>query len=195
MFLLPSHLGAQTDANSLLVSSEELSIYAVVLDSSPKLGASSHPLVADSTSTFSCNKTICNGFLMGGCNGLRLQDETPSDRMDIVKRDFPELQKETSSNFILQNDKCATIIPKIPSSSNYHMFSDPEIPRDWKYSYLVYFSRVGFNPEHTQALLYVGLVSATNPKDSQGNHFILKMLSGKWVLGKGSPIWQFTPTE
>lgn len=192
---MPSHLGAQSTANSTSVSSEELSIYAMVLDTSPKLGLSSRPLIADSTSTFSCNKTSCNGFLMGSCNGMRSEGETIPDRMSYVKRDIPELQETTISSFIEQNQICAHFNSKIPTAANYHMFSDPEIPKDWKYSYLVYFSRVGFNSEHTQALLYVGLVSATDAKNSQGSHVILTKLSGKWVLGEGSAIWQMSSLE
>jgi hypothetical protein len=195
MLSMPYHPGAQASANSISVSNEELLIYAMVLDTSPKLGPSSHPLIADSTSTFSCNKTSCNGFLMGRCNGMRGEGETISDRISYVKRDIPELQEKTISSFIEQNQECANINSKIPTVSNYHMFSDPAIPKDWKYSYLVYFSRVGFNPEHTQALLYIGLVSRTNANNSQGSHFILTKLSGKWVLGASSPVWQMSPPE
>jgi hypothetical protein len=192
---IANYFCAQSSANSTSVSNEELSIYAAVLDTSPNLGPSNRPFIADSTSTFSCNKTSCNGFLLGNCNGMRSEGETISDRISKVKRDIPVLQESTISSFIEQNQKCAKIDSKIPTASNYHMFSDSEISKDWKYSYLVYFSRVGFNPGHTQALLYVGLVSATDPKDSKGAHFILTKISSKWVLGESSSVWQMAPPE
>jgi hypothetical protein len=195
MLSMPGYLGAQSAANLTSVSNEELAIYAMVLDTSPKFGPSSRPLIADYTSTFSCNNTSCNGFLMGRCNGMRSEGETISDRISYVKRDIPELQETTISSFIELNQICAHISSKIPTVSNYHMFNDPEIPKDWQYSYLVYFSRVGFNPEYTQALLYVGLVSATDAKNSHGYHFILTKLSGKWVLGESSDVWQMSPAE
>ncbi|MGB7984147.1 MAG: hypothetical protein WCF54_03210 [Terracidiphilus sp.] len=195
LFPTPNHLDAQSPANSTSVSNEELSIYAIVLDTSPKLGSSSRPFIADSTSTFSCDKTSCNGFLMGSCNGMRSEGETISDRISYVKHDISVLQETTISSFIEQNKQCAKIDSKIPTASNYHMFNDKEIPNDWKYSYIVYFSRVGFNSDHTQALLYIGLVSATDPKNSKGAHFILTKISGKWVLGDSSSIWQMAPSE
>jgi len=188
-------LGAQSDTDAISVTDEELSIYAMVLDTHPKLGPSSHPLIANSTSTFSCDKEICNGFLIGHCNGMRGEGETVSDRISYVKRDIPELQEKTISNFVIQNQKCARISTKIPTAANYHLFNDPQIPKDWHYSYLVYFSRVGFNPEHTQALLYIGLASATDASNSQGFHFVLTKVTGKWVLGKGSIVWQMAPPE
>lgn len=190
-----NRLGAQPATDAISVTDEELSIYAMVLDTHPKLGPSSHPLIASSTSTFSCDKENCNGFLIGRCNGMRGEGETVSDRISFVKRDIPELHEKTLSSFIEQNQQCVSIRSRIPTATNYHLFNDPQIPKDWHYSYLVYFSRVGFNPEHTQALIYVGFVSATDARKSQGFHFILTKVSGKWVLGEGSSVWQMTPAE
>jgi hypothetical protein len=194
-FISISNLGAQSSTGSPAVSSEEIAIYATVLDTLPWLGPSSRPLIADSTSTFSCSKASCNGFLMGSCDGLRNEGETIADRMSLVKRDIPVLQAATASNFVGLNQACASIKSKIPTAADYRLFSDQKIPENWKYSYLVYFSRVGFNAEHTQALVYVGLVSSTNSKNSGGNHFILKMSSGKWILGEGSSFWQMDSPE
>jgi hypothetical protein len=195
MLLLPAHFHGQSPANSTSVSAEELWVYAAVLDSLPTLGTSSRPLIADSTSTFACDEGICNGFMIGSCNGLRSYNETPSERMAVVKRDLPELQMNTITSFVEQNGKCASITGKIPTLSNYHLLSDRDIPKTWKYSYLVYFSRVAFNSEHTQALLNVGLMSATNVSDSKGRYIVLKKISGKWVLGKGSAVWQLSAPE
>jgi hypothetical protein len=195
VLLLPAQFEGQSSTNSTSVSAEELLVYAAVLDSLPKLGSSSRPLIADKTSTFACDETICNGFTIGSCNGLRGDNETPSERMAVVKHDLPELQLNTISSFIEQNGKCASITGRIPTFSNYHLFSDREIPKSWKYSYIVYFSRVAFNPEHTQALLNVGLMSVTNASDSKGRYVVLKNISGKWVLGEGSAMWQLSAAE
>jgi hypothetical protein len=195
LLAMPNHLGAQTSSDTTSVTNEELLIYAMVLDTHPNIGPAGRPLIANSTSTFSCDKENCNGFLIGHCNGMRGEGETISDRVSYVKRDIQDLQETTISNFVEQNQKCASISSKIPTATNYHLFNDPQIPKDWHYSYLVYFSRVGFNPEHTQALLYVGFVSATDARKSQGFHFILTKVSGKWVLGEGSSVWQMAPAE
>jgi hypothetical protein len=174
---------------------DELAVYAAVLDSSEKLGPTSRPLIADTTSTFACATTICNGFSMGGCNGLRTANETPSERLATVKRDIPDLQADTVSSFEQQNQKCISVRHDIPTTAGYHLFNDADIPKTWKYSFLVYFSRVGFNPQHTQALVNVGRMSATNAKDSGGEYLILNKKSGKWVLGEGSPVWELEPRQ
>jgi hypothetical protein len=195
MLLLPAKFHGQSPANSASVSDEELLVYAAVLDFLPKPGGSSRPLIADSTSTFACDEKVCNGFMIGSCNGLRSHNETPSERMAIVKRDLPELQTNTISSFVKENGKCASITGIIPTSSNYHLFSDRDMPKTWKYSYIVYFSRVAFNPELTQALLNVGLMSAADASDSKGRYIVLKKTSGKWVLGEGSAVWQLSASE
>lgn len=190
--LLPIGVHAQVPAQTT-VSSDELAVYATVLSSSEKLGKSSRPLIADTTSTFACGHTsFCNALSMGNCNGLRSVDESPSDRLAIVKRDLPDLQKSTSASFEEENQACASIPDRIPATFQYYLFNDPGIPKTWKYSYLVYFSRVGFNQAHTQALVNVGLFSATNASDSEGKYLILNKVSGKWVLGDSSTIWQLS---
>lgn len=182
----------QATASSGTLSSDELAVYAAILDSSPKLGKSSRALVADTTSTFACNESICNGLSVGGCNGLRGQGESPSERMAVVERDLNGLQSTTIASFGEVNQKCVSIHDKIPAISKYYLFNESDIPKDWKYSFLVYFSRVGFNPEHTQALVNVGLFSATNANDSEGLYLILNKANEKWILGDSSAVWKLT---
>jgi hypothetical protein len=157
------------------------------------LGRGSQLLIADKTLTFVCGSEGDNRFSMGGCNGLRSKDEKPSDRMAIVKRDLPELEKSTSLDFESQNVESSTIHERIPTHATYYFFSDSALPKDWNYTHLVYFSSVGFNIERTQALLNVGIFSATDQKASKGAYFILTKQSGKWVLGASSAIWQLMP--
>jgi hypothetical protein len=173
--------------------SDAINVYAAFLNTYPGLGQGSRLLIADKTLTFVCGSEGDNGFSMGGCNGLRSNDESPSDRMAIVKRDLPELNASTVLAFVSLNEHSVTIHERIPALPTYYYFSDSDLPKGWKYTHLVYFSSVGFNPEHTQALLNVGIFSATDQRDSKGAYFILTKQSGKWVLGASSAIWQMTP--
>jgi hypothetical protein len=190
-----STLHARAQAPSQEANSDELAVYAAVLDSSPKFGRSGHLLIADKTSTFACDVSDTNGLSIGGCNGLRGSRETPADRMSIVLRDLPTLQKSTVEEFEHANQQYVTLHHKLPSQSDYYFFNDPGIPKSWKYSFLVYFSRVGFNPEHTQALVNVGLFSAADANQSEGYYLVLYKSDGKWILGGTSAVWKLTPNE
>jgi hypothetical protein len=100
------------------------------------------------------------------------------------------LNASTILAFVSQNEHSVTIHERIPALPTYYYFSDPDLPKGWKYTHLVYFSSVGFNTDHTQALLNVGIFSATDQRDSKGAYFILTKQAGKWVLGASSAIWQ-----
>jgi hypothetical protein len=171
-------------------SSDELVVYAAILDSLSQLNANSHILIADKTSTFMCGESAGNGLSIAGCNGLRNSNETPSDRMAIVKRDLPELQKDTLGEFLNANQQYVSITHKISSSANYYLFNDPEKPKDWKYSFLVYLSRVGFNRERTEALVNIGIFSYADSSLSEGHYVVLRKTAGKWTLGGTSIVWK-----
>jgi len=181
---------AQAPATPSTVTSDEMVVYAAVLHSLEKLGESSHFLIAESTSTFACNESTCNGFAMGGCNGLRTANETPSARLTIVKRDLQELQGDTAASFEERNRVCASIRGAIPTEADYRYLSDPGIPPEWKDKYLVYFSRVGFNPDQTQALVDISLVSWTDGTKSGGMYIVLNKVGGKWVPAGSSAVWR-----
>jgi hypothetical protein len=172
------------------VSSDELAVYAAILDSLSQLNANSHLLISDKTSTFSCGESTGNGLSIAGCNGLRNSTETPSDRMAIVARDLPDLQKDTLREFLNANQQYVSIAHRISSSADYYIFNDREIPKDWKYSFLVYLSRVGFNHEHTEALVNVGGFSYADSNLSEGHYVVLRKLAGKWKLGGTSVVWK-----
>jgi hypothetical protein len=182
---------SSTDRNTNeTASSEEMVVYAAILDSLSQLTANSHLLIADKTSTFMCGGSAGNGLSIAGCNGLRNSNETPSDRMAIVMRDLPELQKDTLTEFLNANQQYVSITHKIPSSADYYLFNDREMPKDWKYSFLVYLSRVGFNREHTEALVNVGIFSYADSNLSEGHYVVLRKLVGKWTLGGASAVWK-----
>jgi hypothetical protein len=110
--------------------------------------------------------------------------------MAIVARDLPDLQRDTFGEFLKANQKYVSITHKIPSSADYYLFNDREMPKDWKYSFLVYLSRVGFNHEHSEALVNVGVFSYADSSLSEGHYVALRKLAGKWTLGGTSVVWK-----
>jgi hypothetical protein len=191
--ILMNTLAAQAQAANLEASSDELAVYAAVTDSLSKVDKATKLLIADKTSTFACDESNCNKLSVGGCNGLRDSNETPSSRIAIVLRDLPVLKENTAAEFERVNQQCASIKHRIPSQSDYYLFNDLEIPKTWRYSFLVYFSRVGFNFDHTQALLNVGLFSATDANQSKGYYLALQKSDRKWLLGGTSAVWKLMP--
>jgi hypothetical protein len=172
-------------------SPEEYRVLAAAIDGFRSARLASHPIVADHTSTFACSSG-CNGFATGGCNGLRGKDETPSDRLAIVKRDLPQLEQTTISDFKLKNEQCSEIAKRIPTGSPYILFgvSNEKLPSGWEHPDFFYFSRVGFNPQRTQALVHISFMSGTNATTSGGKYFLLLKQNGKWDLKGSSAVWE-----
>jgi hypothetical protein len=176
------------------LSSEEYKILAASVDLFRKNQLASHPFIADHTSTFACDSS-CNGFAMGGCNGLRRTDETPAERLAIVERDLPKLEETTISDFKSKNERCSEVGKKIPTQSPYFLFglaSGEKPPSGWEHPDFFYFSRVAFSPQHTQALLEVSFMSGTSAADSGGRYFLFVKKHGRWELEGSSAVWELT---
>ena len=132
---------------------------------------------------------------MGGCNGLRAKDEAPAQRLAIVKRDVPELEQTTISDFNSKNQQCSEVAKKIPLASPYFVFgasTGEKLPPGWEHADFFYFSRVAFNRGQTQALVNVSFMSGTNAADSGGKYFFLVKKNGKWEPIASSAVWQLT---
>ncbi len=183
---------AQQSSAQAPLDSEEYKVMASAIDGYRQARVASHPIVADRTSTFECG-SVCNGMAMGGCNGLRGSEETPADRLAIVKRDLPELEETTLSDFKLKNQHCSEIEKKISTESPYFLFGADhaeKLPSGWERADFFYFSRVAFNAQQTQALVHISFMSGTNGADSGGKYFLFRKQAGRWVAKGSSNVWQ-----
>lgn len=190
--LVPGRLAAQKSAAMTTAEPEEYLVYAVILDSLQKSGKAPHPLVANRTSIFACDSSACNGFHMAGCNGLLGPDETPESRMEVVKRDLPKLDAVAATRFIEMNQKCSIVRDQIPAASKYYLFSPkegPKLPPDWQHPDFVYVSRVAFDANLSQALVYAGVMSGTDERKSTGAYYFLRKQRGKWSIQGSSAAW------
>jgi hypothetical protein len=193
--LLAVTLFAQTTLHEpSRIGEDEYAVYAVMLAHFQQSKKASHPIVSDHTSTFACDKS-CNGMNIGGCNGLRDADETPAERLAITRRDVPGLASTVTTDFEQKNQRCSKVERRIPSKFKYLLFgvrSADNVPADWDSPDYFYFSRVGFNQEHTQALVVVGFLSGSDARDSGGKYFFLAKQTTNWKLQGTSDIWQLT---
>jgi hypothetical protein len=131
---------------------------------------------------------------MGGCNGLITAGETPTARLAIVKRDLPELESATITEFTDKNQRCAEIAKKIPSKSPYYLFAPnhgEKLPSGWEHPDFFYFSRIGFNPQQTQALINISFMSGTSAAATSGKYFLFVKQDGRWKMKGSSAVWEF----
>jgi hypothetical protein len=176
----------------------EYEVLAAVIDFFGTENIASHPMIANRTSTFECGSPPHNGMRMGGCNGLQGSGETPQQRMQVVQRDLPQLQPSVVADFMVKNNKTAWIEAKLPTKPKYVMFglahADPT-PSGWEHPDFFYFSRVGFNAEHTQALVHVSFMSGTNASNSGGKYVFFTKANGGWKRAGSSVVWELVPPQ
>ena len=127
---------------------------------------------------------------------MQASSETPQQRMQTVQRDLTKLETATVADFISKNGKTAWIDAKLPTKHKYVMFglahSDP-MPPGWEHADFIYFSRVGFDTTHTQALVHVSFMSGTNAADSGGKYILFRKVDGRWERQGSSAVWELEP--
>jgi hypothetical protein len=87
---------------------------------------------------------------------MRSENQTPAQALDALSRQLTFLKKETSVDFEAKNQKCASLQKVLLLSTRYYLFSQSrkdQLPTDWAHPDLLYFSRVGLDPQVTQALV------------------------------------------
>ncbi len=134
---------------------------------------------------------------MAGCNGLRGgKDESPTERLKIVKDDLPGLESTTILDFQTKNRSCVEIADKIPSRSKYFLLNlnhASKLPPGWERPDFFYLSRAAFNMKHSQALVHVSFMSGTDGRYSGGKYFLFVKAQQGWELKGTSAVWQLMP--
>ena len=122
---------------------------------------------------------------------MRVADQAPQEVLKTLRETFKELQKATASEFEKQNMHCSLLENRFPIGEEYLWTGEDgpdavgkqivkEIPEEWKDADLLYFSRVGFDPEQKQALLYWGLFC--HQDCGWFGWYFLKKRNGKWEM-------------
>ncbi len=197
LVLTGSSFGQGTVSSESTLTAGDYEVFAAVIDFFGTNNIASHPMIANRTSTFECGSPH-NGVSMGGCNGLQSSGESPQERMQIVQRDLTHLQPTTVADFMAKNNRTVWIDAKLPTKRKYVMFGlahADSMPSGWEHPDFFYFSRVGFNAEHTQALVHVSLCPARTPSNSGGKYVLFTKVKGRWRRDGSSAVWELVPPQ
>ncbi|HXR32265.1 MAG TPA: hypothetical protein VN830_01050 [Verrucomicrobiae bacterium] len=171
---------------------EEYAVYGAVMKSLLRDYPELKLYIQPRTLSFECGKESCNTFQVGeGCSAMRVADQTPQGVLKALRQTFKELQKVTTSDFEKKNAHCGLLENRFPVERDYLWTGEDgktamgkrsveEIPEEWKDADFLYFSRVGFDPEQKQALLYWGLFC--HQDCGWFGWYLLSKRSGKWVM-------------
>ena len=120
----------------------------------------------------------------------------PSILKDNLKDYIPEISEDTLNNFKLNNNERHPLGVPVNFPFKYVLMKSSEaLVGDWRAFYskykgapgLISFSKVGFNKQKDEALVYV---ARANSEDSGGGHLILlKKKKNTWKVTKEETLW------
>ncbi len=163
------------------VSQEEQAVYAAVL---AKLYAAKYYVFLDTTATDP-----------GGVSN------TP-ERIDYIKKNLHDFDQATLDNFLSRNDKAYAVSPDMKLGVSYAVVSQEQVSQffgqnqdGWETFYKNYpdapgltgLSRVGFNADFTQAIVYVGTQS--HYLAGAGYYVLLNKVGGVWTFDQQVMSW------
>jgi len=174
---------AQTAKVAEPVGKEDYAVYNAVLDGIQFPDANAHTLVADHTLNFKCGADSGNPVLFNGCSGMIVPPDTPQKIRELLNDGFAKMGALTWIDFEHKNMRSLKLQDSFVTSWK-HMLDGPDIRADnskeWSApNCTFYFSSVGFNPEKTEAIVFVLLLSNMENVPSSGDYFLYRLESAK----------------
>ena len=126
------------------------------------------------------------------------------DDLERVRKQVPEISKETLADFKAKNAKDYALSPKLKPQGKYvfisdeemsHIFSGDNLDKSWKSFKKRYprsrgyggFSRVGFNPDKSEALLFSEI--SCGSLCGSGSYVYLVRKNAEWTIVKQIQVW------
>lgn len=154
-------------------------------------------LVSDRTVGFACESGAETGLVVGDCNGMRTERQTPEQVIATIRSAMPVVTKEIASSFLMVASKSFPLVTELnmpvrqvvwgPRSGR-PLPQGPDQPQ-----FAVYPSRVGFNPARDAALLYLGVRAMSGQAKSFGEYIFLTRNNTRWQVKGRARVWETTP--
>jgi hypothetical protein len=165
------------------ISAEEYEIYSMVLEES----FSSSIIVLEQQTDTSIDLTKNSYYLSA------LEEDNPD--MDASLINNYDLQNDSSYCFDNDFDSVGMQVILISSSEIQYIFSGNDINKNWQNFYkeyenssgIVNFTRIGFNENHTQSVLEIGVQYAS--LGGEGSIIYLEKIEESWIIKNRILTW------
>jgi hypothetical protein len=159
------------------VSDDEYAVYNVILGNIDPPKDDAHILIFGKTLPFGCGKYSDQVPLVNDCSFLAIPPDTPLGVKELLRSQWPRMAAGTWVDFERQNATSVQVQDLFITSWK-HMLdvkgTGEKAGKEWDSPDLeFFFSRVGFNPQKTQAVVYVLLFSYLENVRTGGDYFLL----------------------
>lgn len=166
------------------VPSEEYAVYNALLGLMEFPRKDPHVLISSRTLNLRCGKDTGNPILMNGCGGMRIPQDKPQDIHRLLRDHWPAMAITTWEDFAEKNGESAALHDAFLAPWKHRLFGE-ELPnsesKEWSSpDAVIYFSRIGFNGEKNEAILFVLNLSYMEEIPTSGNYFLFRLKGKKW---------------
>jgi hypothetical protein len=194
MVVLVPLVATPASAQTASLTDDERDVVAAAI-SATRLSQGEHWLIiVNDTASFRCdgNHTV----KAGGCNGgMRTQDQSTEDVIAWLAQMFPEVGLDVLADLRIKNQHAATVsrLLEIDAQQSLMSFAGNAIAGESLQAgspdALVTVSRVGFNRNKTEAIVYVGGIGMNGSKLSYGEYLRLVRINGRWGIVGRARMW------
>jgi hypothetical protein len=166
------------------VSAEEYQVYNAVLGLVQLSKDDAHVVINDKTLNLQCGEKSENPVLLNGCSPMRVSNESLEEITNFLGENWPDLNKSTAQDFGKKN-QASTRIREHISTPWKHLLVGDDIKdsdsKEWASPDMAIFaSRVGFNPQNTEAIVYLLDFSYLENVPTEGDYFLFRRVGKGW---------------
>ena len=159
-------------------SPDDYKVYEAVLDlldRVPKMDP--HITISDVTLNSKCGEDAYPSPLANGCTFLWIAPDTPADVKELLRQDWADLDDSTWTNFVANNAVSARLREPIATRLQHKLVgdSDPLSQDSASPDLAIFLSRVGFNQNKTEAIVYVLIFSNMANVSTAGDYFLFRL--------------------
>lgn len=153
-------------------------------------------LIENKTVSFECGANSCNRLDVGnGCSGMREPKQYPDQVAMQFRQTMTQLEPSTWEDFKKNNEHCSPLQNEFPLKHEYLWMENStkqamigkrpatdlteQEQAAWSQYDKVFLSQPGFNSDHTQAVLYLGV--ACHEQCSWFGYLLLAKVNGEWT--------------
>ena len=169
-------------AQSASLPDDEIAVVVRAFALTREGGTEKTLIVPVETANFGC--TGESGVKLGGCPGaMRTNKLQVDDVMLWLSKEFaPVAGPEVIADFRSKAQYSARVAKALPIPMKQIIGEPPKDDAAGRPYLLLDFSRVGFNPAKTEAIVYMATVSQVDPRRSFGEYLCLRLDDKVWKL-------------
>jgi hypothetical protein len=178
LLVVPLSLAAQDKGS---VTRNEYQVYNAVLGLMQFPKSDPRIIIVNKTLNTRCGGQSGNPVLINGCGIWGPPISTAEETNQQLRHEWPQMAQSTWESFTTSNSSSGVLQDELTSSLPHRLvdMSSQSAP-DWKNpDGAIFLSRVGFNSEQNEALVYVLFFSYVKQIHTSGNFFLFRIKPGK----------------